>query len=226
VAFDKAGYLYVGNGDGGSAGDPHGNGQNLDTFLGKMLRLDVDSASPYAIPKDNPFAAGGGRKEIFAWGLRNPWRFSFDRKTGALFAADVGQDRREEIDLIEKGKNYGWNVMEGNLCFLPSENCKRTGLVMPLYDYGRTDGICVTGGFVYRGKKIPWLEGVYVYGDFGTGRIWGLTYDQEKRQVVKNELLLETRLSISSFGEQHDGEILVFDLGGQIKRIAPVRESH
>lgn len=221
LAFDAKGYLYLGMGDGGGAGDRQGNGQNKESWLGKIHRVDVDHGSPYAIPDDNPFAKGGGRKEVFAYGLRNPWRFSFDRLTGALFAADVGQDLWEEIDIVENGKNYGWNVMEGFHCFKPRKGCKTEGLVLPIHEYGHDDGISITGGFVYRGKKIPALEGVYVYADYGSGKIWGLTYDQKAKKKVKNELLLNSNLPVTTFGEDPDGELYLAAYQGMIYRIDP-----
>jgi glucose/arabinose dehydrogenase len=219
LAFDKAGYLYIATGDGGSAGDPHANGQKLDTLLGKVLRIDVNSGTPYGIPKDNPFLTKG-RGEVYAYGLRNPWRFSFDTVTGALLAGDVGQDKYEEVDLIEKGGNYGWRTMEGMHCFKPASGCDQTGLILPLVEYPRRDGVSITGGYVYRGNKIPELKGVYVYGDFGSGKVWGLTYDFTTKKVVKNELLLNSKLPISSFGEDRDGELFLVSYDGRIFRIA------
>ena len=228
LAFGPDGYLYIGMGDGGSANDPLGNGQNLETKLGKMLRIDVDHRSHvdhpphwrgYSIPPDNPFA---GRKnaypEIWAYGLRNPWRYSFDPLTGLLYAGDVGQDSREEIDLIRKGKNYGWNIMEGNICS-PGVNpqCKTDALEPPIIDYGRSDGSAVVGGYVYRGSEIPSLCGVYLYGDFGNGRIWGLRYDG--KSVREQFLLLETRRKISSFGEDENHEMYVVDYSGEILKL-------
>lgn len=221
LAFGPDRLLYISAGDGGSANDPHGNGQNKGTFLGKILRIDVDHGQPYAIPKDNPFLESGARQEIFAYGLRNVWRFSFDRVTGALFGGDVGQNSWEEIDLIEKGKNYGWNTMEGTHCFKPSSGCNQAGLTLPLVEYPRSQGVSVTGGYVYRGKKIPELAGHYLYGDYGSGKIWALDYHQETKQVVKNELLLNSRLPISSFGEDANGEIFVVAYSGVLYRIDP-----
>ncbi|MGH7455580.1 MAG: PQQ-dependent sugar dehydrogenase, partial [bacterium] len=160
ITFGDDGYLYIATGDGGSAGDPQGNGQSLQTLLGKILRIDVDTAAGgrnYGIPGDNPFAGNtaGNREEIYAYGLRNPWRMSFDRTTGWLWAADVGQGRFEEIDLITNGGNYGWKIMEGNSCFSPSTGCNMTSLINPIWDYGRSLGASVTGGYVYRGAKVP-----------------------------------------------------------------------
>jgi len=218
LAFDKQGYLYIGTGDGGSAGDPYGNAQDKESLLGKMLRIDVDGAAPYAIPRDNPFAVSGGRKEIFAYGLRNPWRFSFDRETGALFAGDVGQNRREEIDIVERGKNYGWNIMEGMLCFKPEKNCNQKGLALPILDYPQSQGYSVIGGYVYRGKLIQELKGVYVYGDYGSGFIWGLKYDSTGRTAT-SDVLIDSHLPISSFGEDTDGELYVVSHRGMIFKI-------
>ncbi|MBI4443717.1 MAG: PQQ-dependent sugar dehydrogenase [Acidobacteria bacterium] len=217
VAFGPDGFLYIGTGDGGSAGDPQGNGQNLETLLGKILRIDVDFGSPYAIPADNPFAGKPGRDEIWAYGLRNPWRFSFDRRTGRLFAADVGQSRREEIDIIVKGGNYGWNVMEGTLCFNPSTNCSTQGLIPPIHEYGRDQGFSVTGGYVYRGQAVPTLRSKYLFSDFGTGRLWALTEISGGRWRL--EVLLQTGLSVSSFGEDESGEVYVVDYSGTVRQV-------
>ncbi|MDD9994337.1 MAG: PQQ-dependent sugar dehydrogenase, partial [Dehalococcoidia bacterium] len=164
VAFGPDGYLYVGLGDGGRAGDPFGNGQDRSTLLGSILRIDVGTVGErggYGIPPDNPFRAAGdgSRPEIWAYGLRNPWRFSFDLETGDLWVADVGQNQYEEVDLIEPGGNYGWNVMEGNSCFSPSTGCSTEGLVRPVVQYGREDGCSITGGYVYRGSRLPALRG-------------------------------------------------------------------
>ncbi len=210
-------YLYLGLGDGGSGGDPLGNGQNTSTVLGAILRLDVDGATPYAIPPDNPFAGGGGAPEIFAWGLRNPWRFSFDRATGDLWAGDVGQNRIEEIDLVQLGGNYGWNIKEGSECF-GAATCDSSGLIDPVVEYSHAEGQSVTGGYVYRGSAIPELVGVYIFGDFASGTLWGIFSDAggnpERRQ------LLATDRNIASFAEDADGEILLLDLGGRIDRLA------
>jgi glucose/arabinose dehydrogenase len=222
VIFGPDGYLYIGTGDGGSANDPHNNGQNTNTFLGKILRVDVnrkEEGREYGIPRDNPFAGQWGKKgEIYAYGLRNPWRFSFDRATGRLFVGDVGQNNREEIDVVEKGKNYGWRIMEGTLCTPGiNPNCDPRGLEPPILDYGRDDGISVTGGYVYRGKSEPALCGVYIYGDFGSTRIWGLRYDG--RAVTGHRQILRAQFPISSFGEDDWGEVYVVDYGGSIYRI-------
>ena len=222
VAFGPDGFLYIASGDGGAGGDPQGNGQNLSSLLGKTLRIDIDSATPYGIPPDNPFAASPGRDEIFAYGLRNPWRFSFDRAGGdraggRLFAGDVGQDALEEIDIIVKGGNYGWNRMEGRRCYSPSTNCNRDGLALPIHEYGRSDGASVTGGYVYRGASVPSLFGKYVFADFVTGRIWALS--ELSTGAWRNEELLRSGLNISSFGEDDQGELYLNDYSGTVRQI-------
>lgn len=224
------GYLYIASGDGGSGGDPQGNGQDRATLLGKILRIDVDTSSgmrPYGIPPDNPFAnnTSGYREEIFAYGLRNPWRMSFDAVTGRLWVGDVGQNRREEIDLIINGGNYGWNRMEGNLCY-PSgnTNCDMTGLIPPVWDYGRNLGNSITGGYVYRGGSVPQLAGAYVYADFGSGRIWSL---HESNGRWADTLRVSSGLGISSFGVDQNNELYlcVFNFSnpqnGRIYRFTP-----
>lgn len=216
IAFGPDGYLYIGFGDGGSRGDPHRHAQNRSNWLGAILRINVNSGKPYALPTDNPFLKNADIKpEIWAYGLRNPWRFSFDRQLGLLYAGDVGQDRYEEIDLIQRGGNYGWNIMEGRHCYAPSQGCTAKGLILPLIEYPRNQGISVTGGFVYRGTKYPRWQGTYFYGDFGSGRIWGLKYSNGK--VIENRLWLKSALNISAFGEDHQGELYVIDYGsGQV----------
>jgi glucose/arabinose dehydrogenase len=209
VAFGPDGMLYIAMGDGGGAGDPHGNGQDPHALLGKLLRLDV-SKTPYAIPADNPFqGSGGGRPEIYAMGLRNPWRFSFDRATGQLWAGDVGQNTYEEIDIIEKGKNYGWDCREAAHPFdgERSDRCKNAGeLVDPVWEYGRKQGISVTGGYVYRGRALPDLAGWYVYADYGSGRVWALRVENGK---AVNRLLAESGLLISTFGVDENDELYI-----------------
>ncbi len=223
VAFGPDGYLYVGLGDGGRAGDPFGNGQDRSTLLGSILRIDVGTVGErggYGIPLDNPFLAAGdgSRPEIWAYGLRNPWRFSFDLETGDLWVADVGQNQYEEVDLIEPGGNYGWNVMEGNSCFSPSTGCSIEGLVRPVVQYGREDGCSITGGYVYRGSRLPSLRGAYVYGDFCSGRIWALRYDGT---VVSEHLeLIDSELRISSFGLDESGELYILSFDEKIYRLA------
>ncbi len=227
VLFGPDGYLYVGLGDGGSGGDPSGNGQNRSTLLGAILRIDIHSVASgdaYSIPPDNPFVgADGVREEIFAYGLRNPWRFSFDRETGVLWAADVGQNEFEEIDIIKAGLNYGWNVMEGFHCFPGRDlDCDQVGLALPLVEYDHSQGCSVTGGYVYRGSRLPSLYGSYVYGDFCSGKTWALSYDGVR--VTEHIELAGTRLDISSFGEGPTGELYILDFdpsGGKIYRFAP-----
>jgi glucose/arabinose dehydrogenase len=216
IRFGPDGFLYIAFGDGGAAGDPQNNGQNTHSLLGKILRIDVDRGDPYAIPADNPFAAGGGRREIFAWGLRNPWRMAFDRATGELWAADVGQNRLEEIDIIRKGGNYGWNIKEGTSAFRPAGRPLQ-GLIDPVAEYGRDDGCSVTGGHVYRGPAIPGLDGAYVYGDYCSGRIWALVRGGAGYQIRD---LVRSRARISSFAEAADGTLFVLDHGGPVWRIA------
>jgi glucose/arabinose dehydrogenase len=212
LKFGPDGYLYAGPGDGGSGGDPFNRAQNLGEFLGKLLRFDVDSAEPYAIPPDNPFiGVEGARPEIWAYGLRNPWRFSFDRLTNDLYIADVGQNLWEEIDFQPAsstgGENYGWRRMEGFHCFNPSTNCDDGTLTLPVWEYGHGLGCSVTGGYVYRGEQYPALYGTYLYGDYCSGRIWGLT--QDKAGNWSNEELARPAFPISTFGEDEAGEVYV-----------------
>jgi len=216
INFGPDGYLYIGFGDGGAAGDPRSNGQSLQTLLGKILRIDVNGAKPYAIPPDNPFTKEGGRPEIFAWGLRNPWRWSFDRKSGALWAGDVGQNHWEEIDIIRKGGNYGWNLREGRHCFRSSQ-CDTKGLIDPVAEYGHDEGCSVTGGYVYRGSAVPTLTGRYLYADYCSGKVWALDAEHPEREST---LVLESGLHVSSFAEGLDGEIYLLDLErGRVYRL-------
>jgi len=219
IAFGPDGLLYIGLGDGGGQGDPEGNGQNSNVLFGKILRINVDSGTPYGIPADNPFANGGGRPEIFALGFRNPWRFSFDQPTGRLFVGDVGEKTREEVDIVTRGGNFGWNRMEGTVCFEPPTGCDQTGLTLPIHDYGRSDGGTIIGGFVYRGSAIPSLAGAYVFGDFLSGRVWAL---RESGGSWTRSDLLSTGLSISSFGQDSAGELYILDYGGRLLKIAPM----
>jgi len=219
ISFGSDGYLYISAGDGGSGGDPFGNGQNLQTLLGSLLRVDINSPAGgmnYDIPPDNPFFANdlGYREEIFAYGLRNPWRFSFDPLTGWLWLADVGQDEIEEIDLIYIGRNYGWNVMEGNRCFDPSTGCDTTGLELPIWEYDHSLGLSVTGGFVYHGSNAPEFEGHYIYADYLSGRIWSLFYDGEN--PPSNTELMDTDLFITSFGIDENNELYICAFDGTI----------
>lgn len=226
LQFGPDGYLYIAVGDGGGAGDPSGNGQDRSTLLGSVLRIDVDNPANglnYGIPSDNPFVGNteGFREEIWVYGLRNPWRFSIDPITGQVWAGDVGQNSREEIDLLEGGNNYGWRIMEGKLCFSPSSNCNMTGLTLPIKDYRRDEGQSVTGGYVYRGSRQPSLVGAYIYGDFLTGRIWLLRY--ENSQITADSLLVPTdNFAISSFGVDENDELYIIDYShdGAIYRFA------
>ena len=221
LAFGPDGFLYFGLGDGGSGGDPFGNAQNTFTLLGKMMRIDVNSLSPglqYGIPPDNPFVSGGGLPEIWAYGFRNPWRFSFDSATGRQFVADVGQDSFEEIDLVTRGGNYGWNTMEGLHCFNPPAGCNQSGLVLPISEYSHAEGNSVIGGFVYHGQNIPSLRGTYVFADFGRGTIWGLT--ETPASTWTRTVLLNTARNISSFGQDQAGELYVVDFAGSVLKSA------
>ena len=219
IAFGPDGHLYIGFGDGGSGGDPQGHGQNKDTLLGAILRIDVNASQQdrsYGIPPGNPFVQGGGAAEIYAWGLRNPWRFGFDRETGLLWAADVGQNAWEEVNIIEAGGNYGWNIREGAHCYPPNiRTCPTEGLIDPVTEYPNASGDCsITGGYVYRGDRIPSLQGTYLFGDFCSGKIWGLPLDQAGRPAAPHQVLVESNLGISSFAQGHDGEVYILDFGG------------
>ncbi len=217
LQFGPDGYLYIGMGDGGSVGDPLGNGQSLQTLLGKLLRIDVDNSQPYAIPGDNPFVSGGGLWEIWAYGLRNPWRFSFDRLTGNLYIGDVGQDAWEEIDYLPAGSpggaNFGWSYYEGMHAYRGSPPGEAK-FVMPVAEYNHELGNAVIGGYVYRGQNLPAWWGVYLYGDYGSGRVWGLL--QLADGSWQNTQLFDTGFSISSFGMDEDGEIYLVDDKGSI----------
>jgi len=196
-----------------------GNGQNRQTLLGKILRIDVDHTDAglqYAIPADNPFVGTGDHGEIWAYGFRNPWRFSFDRVTGRLFVADVGQDQFEEIDLVQKGGNFGWNTMEGAHCFNPASGCNMTGLTLPITEYDHSEGVTVIGGYVYQGTAIADLVGAYVFADFSNGKIWKLT---ENSGTWTRTLLLTSGKSISSFGQDATGELYVVDYSGSVLKI-------
>ena len=216
------GFLYIGTGDGGGGGDPDGNGQNKQTLLGKLLRIDVNSSAPegYGIPNDNPFKIAGGAQAVWAFGLRNPWRFSFDRSTGDLWIGDVGQGTFEEINFTPKGssapRNYGWKITEGKSCY-EANTCDKMGLELPVHDYGRdADDRSVTGGYVYRGTTSPKIVGKYIYADFVSGRIWSLT---KSGANFVNALEVDTGDNISSFGEGADGELYVVALGGKVSRL-------
>jgi glucose/arabinose dehydrogenase len=216
LAFGPDGYLYIGTGDGGGAGDRYDNGQNGQTLLGAMLRLDVDSQQPYALPGSNPFiGVPGVRDEIWALGLRNPWRYSFDRITGDLYIADVGQNMYEEVNFQPAsdpgGQNYGWPIMEGLHCFPADRPCDRTGLTLPVREYDHTQGCSVTGGYVYRGQEFPLLTGIYLFGDYCSGRIWGLAQsgDDGDWRVAR---LAQADVRLSAFGEDEQGELYLVDM--------------
>jgi glucose/arabinose dehydrogenase len=227
LAFGPDGYLYIGMGDGGSGGDPLNNGQSPGTLLGKLLRIDVESGTaPYGIPPANPFLDNADfRPEIWALGLRNPWRFSFDRGTGDLYLGDVGQGSFEEIDFQPAGdpggRNYGWNIMEGDSCYPPGTvGCNRTGLALPVFVYDHSLGCSVTGGHVYRGSAIPSLQGVYLFGDLCSTRIWGI---RKNGAAWDNALLAgNTTLTITTFGEDESGNVYVVNYAnGDLLRIVP-----
>jgi glucose/arabinose dehydrogenase len=234
IAFGPDGFLYIGMGDGGSAGDPGNRAQSRNTLLGKILRINVNGHTAtrgYLIPSSNPFVGRAGRDEIWSYGLRNPWRFSIDPATGALWIGDVGQNRFEEVDrslrgiykVGGRGRNYGWRVLEGRHCFIPATACSRVGKTMPLIEYAHdnpntTDDNCaVTGGYVYRGNAYPLLRGQYVYGDFCSGRIW--TISAGASPLVRPTLRLDTSLAISSFALSGGNELYVLSLDGGIYRV-------
>lgn len=229
LAFGPDRYLYLGFGDGGGQGDPNGNGQDLSTWLGKILRIDVDPASApegmtYAIPEDNPFVDDGdAAPEVWAYGLRNPWRFTFDRETGDMWVGDVGQNEIEEVTLLpasdDGGQNLGWNITEGSNCYAEPD-CDTSGLTPPTLEYTHDVGGCsVTGGYRYRGEAVPGLRGVYVFADYCSGLLWGAGQDAEGEWVMSDPI--ETGLSISSFGENTAGELYVTDLSeGTVYRLA------
>lgn len=220
---DCSSCLYIALGDGGGYGDAYRNGQNKDTLLGTILRIDVDSADPYGIPPDNPFVGKEGADEIFCFGLRNPWRFSFDSLDGRLFIGDVGEYEREEIDLAELGDNLGWSRREGNRCFNASLGCGTADLTLPIAEYTHSDGNCsVIGGYVYRGTRYTSLQGEYLFGDYCSGRIWSIEKEPASETWSEPALRFDLGQLVSSFGEDEEGEILVveFDaIDGKIHRI-------
>lgn len=223
LLFGPDGYLYVGLGDGGNQGDPNGHGQDTNTLLGSILRIDIDNSDnglAYGIPDDNPFASGdGGLPEIWLYGFRNPWRFSFDRATGDIFIGDVGQGDFEEIDRYPAGsdeRNFGWNLMEGSACHA-TPDCDQSGLVLPIFEYSHDLGCSVTGGYVYRGDEHPSLSGVYFLADYCTGLLWGLGRAENDEWVASEPV--ETGLNMSSFAEDAGGQLFVLDLNGAIYRV-------
>jgi hypothetical protein len=227
LAFDATGRLLIALGDGGSGGDPLGNGQRLDSRLGKILRIDVDSAAPYAVPADNPFrATGGALPEIWAYGLRNPFRIAVDRPSGDLYIGDVGQSRVEEIDvgLASRGggENYGWNVTEGSQCYRPASGCDRTGFTPPVYEYTHAEGCSVTGGVVYRGCRMPDLAGTYFFGDFCSGFVRSFRLANGQATEVRDWTAgLRGIDSTTAFGLDADGEVHVVDFDGEVYRLEP-----
>jgi glucose/arabinose dehydrogenase len=221
LAFGKDGYLYIGMGDGGSAGDPGNRAQNKDSLLGKILRIDINHVSAtrkYSNPPSNPFVGKAGSDRVWAYGFRNPWRFSFDRTTGDLWVGDVGQGRYEEVDRSTKaggagkGRNYGWRQLEGNVCYKPSTGCSKTGKSHPITTYTHSKGCAVVGGYVYRGAAYPAMAGAYLYGDYCSGRIWALQANGASAQTAVQ--LLSSGLMISSFGEGENGTMYLTDLAG------------
>lgn len=224
IVFGPDGYLYLGLGDGGSGGDPQGNGQSTSTLLGKILRIDVDGGDPYAIPADNPFVNGGGLIEIWAYGLRNPWRIAFDSLTGDLYLGDVGQNAWEEINFLPAssppGVNFGWNYREGAHPYQGSPP-PDLDLVDPVAEYSHDQGCSVTGGVVYRGAALPTWQGVYLYGDYCSGKVWGLVRNPADAWV--NGLLFETSATITSFGTDEASEVYLADYSGRIFRLEPTQ---
>jgi glucose/arabinose dehydrogenase len=221
IRFGPDGMLYLGLGDGGSSGDPSGNGQDLNTLLGKVIRIDVRNASadrPYVVPADNPFVGrSGARGEVWAYGLRNPWRMSFDAATGALWVGDVGQGAVEEISVVTRGGNFGWNVVEGDRCYKPSSGCDRTGFIPPVVVYGQDNGRCsVVGGSVYRGTRVPQITGSYVYGDTCSGEMWAVNAAAPGTPVR----IASGVRNMTSFGLDAAGEIVVLSFGQPVRRLA------
>ncbi|MCF8412500.1 MAG: PQQ-dependent sugar dehydrogenase, partial [Melioribacteraceae bacterium] len=228
IVFGPDNYLYISFGDGGSGGDPQNNGQNLSTLLGSIIRIDPVNPSgdlQYSIPADNPFVGNSNqfREEIWAYGLRNVWKFSFD-SAGKLIAADVGQNEWEEINIIEKGGNYGWRIMEAGHCYNPSSNCNTNGLEIPIWEYYHNfqGGFSITGGFEYQGISAPSLFGKYIYGDFVNGNIWALDY---KNDPVENQFLFDSNISISTFGMDENGELYMANYGGDIYKFVETSTS-
>lgn len=229
IAFGPDGNLWIGTGDGGSGGDPQDNGQKGQTLLGKLLRIDVTSTTdaPYTVPADNPFVGNDEfLDEIWAYGLRNPWRFSFDRATGDIYIADVGQNAWEEVNFQPAnspgGENYGWRITEGLHCYNPSSGCSIAGQTLPVAEYDRANGLSITGGYVYRGQDQPSLQGIYFYADYVTGRIWGL---RSVNGLWETKLLLDSTHSVSSFGEDEAGNLYLLDYSGTIFQIQAANQN-
>jgi glucose/arabinose dehydrogenase len=221
IAFGLDGYLYVGLGDGGSGGDPEGTGQDRSDLLGSMLRLDVSGNGAYTIPPGNPYLNTAYRAELWNWGLRNPWRFSFDRQTGDLYIADVGQNAWEEVNVQPAGsaggENYGWNLMEGTHCY--TRGCSQTGLTLPVLDYAHNQGCSVTGGYVYRGPAIPALVGHYLYADYCSGWVRSFQYQGGRAANRLDRPALKPGGNITSFGEDARGELYILTSNGRVQRI-------
>jgi glucose/arabinose dehydrogenase len=227
VLFGPDGFLYLGLGDGGSEGDPQGRGQDRSDLLGSILRIDVHGAAPYSVPPDNPFVGQSGiQPEIWSYGLRNPWRFSFDRATGDLYVADVGQDSYEEVDVMPaasgagKGANFGWNIMEGKHCY-NAASCDQNGLTLPVYEYTHGEGCSITGGYVYRGAALPALQGLYFFADFCQGWIRSFRYQAGAATELTDWPNLSPGSSITSFGEDAAGELYIIVQGGNVFKIVP-----
>lgn len=227
LQFGVDGNLYISLGDGGpNNGDAGNNAQNIENLMGTLLRIDVDSELPYSVPEDNPFVGHEGADEIWAFGFRNPWRFSIDKTTGRLFLGDVGMSEREEVDLVEKGNNYGWRLMEGTECFNPSNDCNQGELALPIFDYSHDsgDGQSVTGGYVYRGSKLPSLFGQYIFGDYDSKKIFSLT--EVDTNVWEHNELLQSEVMVTAFGEDEQGELYVVDHNaGTIHKIMSIEEA-
>jgi len=227
IAFGPDGFLYIGLGDGGSGGDPQGRGQDLSDLLGSILRVDVQSGTSYTVPSDNPFVSrAGAAPEVWSYGLRNPWRFSFDRSTGDLYIGDVGQGAWEEVDVARaadgagKGANFGWNLMEGNHCYATNP-CTAFGLILPVLEYGHNQGCSVTGGYVYRGAAIPELQGHYFYADFCEGWVRSFRYRDGEASEQADWPDLRPGGGVPSFGEDAAGELYVLSTNGGVYRIVP-----
>lgn len=227
VLFGSDGFLYLGLGDGGSEGDPQGRGQDRSDLLGSILRIDVHGAAPYAVPPDNPFVGQSGvQPEIWSYGLRNPWRFSFDRATGDLYVADVGQDSYEEVDVMSaasgagKGANFGWNIMEGQHCY-NAPSCAQNGLTLPVYEYTHGEGCSITGGYVYRGAALPALQGLYFFGDFCQGWVRSFRYQAGAAAELTDWQSLRPGGMITSFGEDAAGELYIIVQGGNVFKVVP-----
>lgn len=223
IRFGPDGMLYLGIGDGGSAGDPQGNGQNLGTLLGKVIRIDVRDAStarPYTVPPDNPFVGrAGARAEIWAYGLRNPWRMAFDAATGALWAGDVGQGAVEEVDVVQRGGNYGWSIVEGDRCYRPAQGCNRDGLTPPLASYDHGGGRCsITGGVVYRGRRVPEIAGAYLYADFCSGDVWAIRADAPAAPATPVRIASGVA-NLAAFGVDGAGEVYLLAFGQPLRQI-------